>query len=147
MWGPFCLFEDPPFLWVCRHFCRLCHKQGSPVPPSPPPAYPIELCIFTYIFGYNCIMALRWSKIPLWTVAESTEKHGVCTGPYARVDLNPILESTLSPSQRLWILPQVTFALHRSTCIIVDYMYSIVYFFWAPPTTHTSCGKKRNKNI
>ncbi len=27
--------------------------------------------------------------------------------PYARVDLNPVLESTLSPSQGLWILPLV----------------------------------------
>jgi hypothetical protein len=26
--------------------------------------------------------------------------------PYARVDLNPVQESTLSPSQGLWIWPQ-----------------------------------------
>ncbi len=27
---------------------------------------------------------------------------------YARVDLNPLLESTLSPNQGVWISPQVT---------------------------------------
>jgi hypothetical protein len=30
--------------------------------------------------------------------------------PFARVDLNPMPESTLSPSQRLWIWPQITFS-------------------------------------
>jgi hypothetical protein len=32
--------------------------------------------------------------------------------PYARVDLNPMPESTLSPNQGLWIWPQLVLHIH-----------------------------------
>ncbi len=45
--------------------------------------------------------------------------------PYARVDLNPVPESTLSPSQGLWIWPQVIFFL------AVLFFFSLAMYFWA----------------
>jgi hypothetical protein len=55
-----------------------------------------------------------WDPMPELTITSSYVHSGVVSStftmhghgqPYARVDLNPMLESTLSPSQELWIWP------------------------------------------
>jgi hypothetical protein len=62
--------------------------------------------------------------------------------PYARVDLCPMPESTLSPSQELWIWPP-----NMCTKLYSAYMLPIFQQVGQPPPSQSIFKKRKTRNI
>ncbi len=101
--------------------------SGSPWPPHVPSFNSLSWRIYNYILRFwpfkNPIWIQLWGRIQrkAWCMVWGPMPELTITSPYvhprvdsntcfhehpyARADLNPMLESTLSPSQRFWIWP------------------------------------------